>query len=141
MAKKLDMVEELRGTPYAAVRKLAEGGMGEVHVVLRPPAPTEQVMKIVKLVDPSAQTDIAKRTLAEGRALRALIHPNIVELLDLGLTAQGRAFLVTELLRGHTLKEEVDKRGPLPIDEVIDIVGQILSGLDTAHSRASSTAT
>jgi serine/threonine protein kinase len=135
MAKKLDMVEELRGTPYAAVRKLAEGGMGEVHVVLRPPAATEQVMKIVKLVDPIAQTDIAKRTLAEGRALRALIHPNIVELHDIGLTAHGRAFLVTELLRGHTLKEEVDKRGPLPIDEVIDIVGQILSGLDTAHSR------
>lgn len=127
--------EELEGSAYEPVRPLAVGGMGEVHVVRRRGDPTLRVMKVVRVLDPSRADDLARRTLAEGRALRALVHPNIVQLLDVGLTAHGRPFLVTELLLGGTLKEEVDSRGPLPAGEVVDILVQALSGLDVAHAR------
>ena len=131
----LDMEAELRGTPYAHLRPLALGGMGEVHVVKHLALREERVMKIVRVLDQDVEADIAKRTLTEGRTLRALRHPNIVELLDLGLSRNGRPYLITELLHGRTLKEEVSARGPLPWPEVLAVLQQLLSGLQVAHDQ------
>jgi serine/threonine protein kinase len=101
--------------------------MGEVHVV-RHPELGEVVMKLVLPLGPDVAELVKKRTIAEGRTLRNLSHPNIVALHDLGFTASGRPWLVTELLRGRTLKEEVD-RGPLPWPEVARILRDVLGAL------------
>jgi eukaryotic-like serine/threonine-protein kinase len=132
---KLDVAAELAGTGYVHVRKLAEGGMGEVHVVRHGLTGEERVMKLVLPMAPDAAELVKKRTIAEGRTLQKLEHPHILRLIELGVTAGGRPWLVTEFLRGRTLKEEVDLRGPLPWPEVAQILRDVLSALGYAHKH------
>ena len=70
----------------------------------------------------------------EAQATSALSgHPNIVEIFDLGRTAEGRPYLAMERLVGRTLKQEVAARGALPVAEAIGLVKQLLAGLAAAH--------
>ncbi len=130
----LRIAEELGSTPYRHVRGLARGGTADVHVVEHRALGGEAVMKIVRAPDEEMDEVLTKRLLAEGRMLRRLRHPNIVEVLDFGFTASKRAFLVTELLRGRTLKEEVLRReAPLDLGEARRVLAAVLEGLESAH--------
>lgn len=140
----LDSLErELAGTGYRVVRALARSAMSDVVVVRRDGQLGEQVLKVVrapKLGDEDAGADLARRLLAEARALRVLVHPNIVRLLDFGLTAPsgdagGRPYLVTELLSGRTLSDEVATRRRLPKAEAVGVVLDVLQALDSADRR------
>jgi serine/threonine protein kinase len=131
----LRIAEELASTPYRHVRGLARGGTADVHVVEHRALGGEAVMKIVRAPDEEMGEVLTKRLLAEGRMLRRLRHPNIVEVLDFGFTASKRAFLVTELLRGKTLKEEVLRReAPLDLEEARRVLVAVLEGLEAAHA-------
>jgi len=127
--------KDLQNGQYRHIRRLAEGGMGEVHVVEHRALRELRVMKILKAVGPDADEQLTKRLLAEGRSMRGMRHPNIVEVLDLGLTDSGRPYLVTERLIGNTLADEIKARGRLPFEEVIVISNGILAGLTAAHQR------
>ena len=71
--------------------------------------------------------------MREARAIAALNHPNICALYDVG-DHQGLAFLVMELVEGHTLAHRL-AGGPLPIDDVFDIAGQVAEAMRAAHER------
>ncbi|WP_437590805.1 serine/threonine-protein kinase [Sorangium sp. So ce1000] len=124
--------DALEGTPYRALRVLGRGGMGEVveaeHRALR-----KRV--VVKLVRRSLSHDprFADRMQVEARALAAVSSPHVVSVLDLGQTPSGRPYFVMERLEGWTLGEELERRGPLPVAEAIDLVRQVLAGLAAAH--------
>lgn len=132
-AAALDIRDELSSTPYEHLRALARGGMGEVHVVRHRALRDDRVLKVVRDLGADTADVLARRMIAEGRLLRGLRHPNIVETLDLGVTKSGKPYLVTELLLGCTLKDEVGLRGPLGAAEVVDILEGILQGIQVAH--------
>jgi serine/threonine protein kinase len=69
----------------------------------------------------------------EARAAAALNHPNILAVYDVG-QADGRPFLVSELLQGETLRERL-AAGPLPLRKVVDFAVQIARGLAAAHEK------
>ena len=66
-------------------------------------------------------------------ALGRLQSPHIVDVSDFGRTDDGRPYLVMPCPVGHTLVEEVRRRRFLPPEEAIDLVQQLLAGLDVAH--------
>ena len=119
---------------YEIVEPLAEGGMGAVFRARRRLLGDEVALKIVRSelgADPGAR----ERFLREGRACAQLRHPNIVSILDYSLDAEGRPFLVMELLNGRSLRQEIGARGSLPIEEVQRIIGPLCSALQLAHDQ------
>ncbi|WP_438021462.1 serine/threonine-protein kinase [Sorangium sp. So ce315] len=90
---------------------------------------------VVKLVRRALAHDprFADRLRVEARALAAVSSPHVVSVLDLGQTPSGRPYFVMERLEGWTLGEELQRRGPLPVAEAIEVVRQVLAGLAAAH--------
>ena len=67
----------------------------------------------------------------EAKALAALNHPNVAQIFGVD-QADGTWFLVLELVPGETLEDRL-KRGALPVDEALDVCGQVAAGLEAAH--------
>jgi serine/threonine-protein kinase len=72
----------------------------------------------------------------EARALASFQHPNVVTIFDAGRIANGRGFLVMELLRGATLRQELAAKGPLELSRISEILRGICSAVEAAHQRS-----
>ena len=118
--------------PYEVVELLGVGGMGEVYRARDTRLDREVA---VKLISTSLGTDPAllERFEREARLAGALSHPNVVALYDVGVH-EGTSFLVTELLRGATLRARLD-HGRLSVKEALEIATQLAEGLAAAHER------
>jgi Tol biopolymer transport system component len=93
----------------------------------------------VKVLPPTYAkfADRLHRFEQEARAAGALNHPNLLTIFDVG-TAEGKAYIVTELLEGQTLRSHLREHGVpvrLPIRKAVDYSIQISNGLAAAHER------
>ncbi len=75
-----------------------------------------------------------RRFRRAARLVSMMRHPNIIEVLDMGMH-DDRPFLVLEHLDGQTLAQRSQLRGPLPIKELVPIAEQLLDLLGYIHSR------
>ncbi len=118
---------------YRLVGVLGEGGMSTVYSAL------DQrlgVHRAVKVLSPalSHHASIRKRFDAEARTTARLVHPNIVNVHDVGLD-NGRAFIVLELMTGGSLMGRLDALGPLPPRMAVEVVSALMAALQYAHER------
>ena len=117
---------------YQLVRKLGEGGMGEVylaeHALLKRPC-------ALKLIKPEAGADpiALARFEREVQSAARLAHPNTIEIYDYGHTDDGTFYYVMEYLQGLSLADLVSQAGPLPPGRVIYLFRQVCAGLAEAH--------
>ncbi|MCP4656011.1 MAG: protein kinase [bacterium] len=74
------------------------------------------------------------RFLREARAMATIEHPNVVRIYHFA-TEGGRAFIIMEYVEGETLAERLAERGPLPVDEALDIVRQVAEALEAAWEK------
>ena len=117
---------------YEILDRLGAGGMGEVYRARDPKLERHVAVKVLSEAlseDPEA----LDRFEREARAVAALSHPNILSIFDFGKQGET-AYAVTELLEGQTLRERL-KAGPFGTEELIGLAGQILAGLEAAHSK------
>jgi serine/threonine-protein kinase len=111
---------------------LGKGGMGEVYRARDLKLKREVAIKI--LPDEFARDDDrVSRFQREAEVLASLNHPNIAAIYDFE-EANGSRFLVLELVDGETLADRL-KRGPIPIDEALEIAKHICEALEAAHER------
>ena len=128
---------------YRILEKLGGGGMGVVYKAqdLKLERPVALKFLPPELThDPEAK----HRFIHEARAASALQHNNICVVHDIdetddsptnaGSPAGGQMFIVMEYLEGETLKKKIE-RGPLKIEEAIEIAIQIAQGLTRAHEH------
>jgi serine/threonine protein kinase len=115
---------------YEIEALLGSGGMGEVYRARDLRLNKKVAIKVLP-ASLSADQQWLRRFEREARALAALNHPNIMAVYRLG-THQGAPFLVSELLEGQTLREEL-RKGPLPLRKAIDYGLQVTRGLAAAH--------
>jgi serine/threonine protein kinase len=73
-----------------------------------------------------------ERFRREAGLAERLQHQNIVRILDYGIE-DGLHFLIMEFVEGLTLDQIIERKGPLPIEEVLSYVRQTCAGLDAAH--------
>jgi eukaryotic-like serine/threonine-protein kinase len=85
-------------------------------------------------VAPHQQEDRLNRFKREAQAAGTLNHPNIMTVFSFG-EENGRHFMALEYLDGHTLRNEIDTRGALPVDRAVEIAIEVLEGLNHAHER------
>jgi CheY-like chemotaxis protein len=90
----------------------------------------------VKVLVTSAGTDpeALARFRREGASACRVKHPNAVAVLDFGVTRAGVAYLVMELLQGHSLEKELDEKMRLPPRRCAEIVVPVCGALAAAHS-------
>lgn len=120
------------GTSYRMLRKLGSGGAGTVYEALHVALRKRVAIKLLHRALAEAPMS-SERMRLEAQALASLQSPHIVEVSDLGETADGRPFFVMELLTGASLAHVVRGRGPLAAREAVELVQQLLRGLAVAH--------
>lgn len=116
--------------PYRIVRCLGRGGMGEVYEAEDQESGRHVALKILNK-SLSTSRDI-ERFLREGRLAASINHPNSVYIFGTE-ELQGTPVIAMELVKGGTLKERVEQ-GPLGATEAVDIILQIISGLQAAEA-------
>ncbi len=126
--------EMVPGTVYSVVRQLGAGGMGTVYDVEDTTIGKRYVLKTLhaQLGD---RADLARRMQAEARALARLHHPNIVEVITAGMTADDLRlpYYVMERLNGQSLRYVLQKRQQLELGHAFQITIDLLDALDHAH--------
>jgi serine/threonine protein kinase len=117
--------------PYEILALIGSGGMGEVYRARDTQLGRDVAIKV--LPNLSADTDRLRRFEQEARAAAALNHPNILAVFQMG-TYEGAPYLVSELLEGETLREQV-RRSRLSVRKAADYGVQIARGLAAAHEK------
>jgi eukaryotic-like serine/threonine-protein kinase len=116
---------------YEVKSLLGAGGMGEVYRARDARLGRDVAIKVLPLL--ATGSDRLRRFEQEARAAAALNHPNILAVFQMG-TYQGAPYLVSELLEGETLREQL-KRGPLSVRKAVGCGVQIAHGLAAAHEK------
>ena len=117
---------------YRLLRKLGEGGMGEVFLALDEKLNRQVALKRL-LQKTQLSPQLQGRFDDEMRALAQLNARNIIRIYDSG-EAEGLPFFVMEYVAGESLKSRLE-RGALPHAEALAIVQQLAQGLGAAHDR------
>ncbi len=118
---------------YKILEKLGGGGMGVVYKA--------QDLKLDRLValkflPPHLHMDeqAEKRFISEAKAASSFDHPNICTIYEIDKTDDNQLFIAMACYEGETLKKKLEK-GPIKIEEAIDIVSQVAEGLKKAHQK------
>jgi eukaryotic-like serine/threonine-protein kinase len=118
---------------YKILEHLGGGGMGVVYKAqdLKLDRPVALKFLPPELIrDPEAK----ERFIREAKAASALDHQNICVVHDIGEADDGQIYIVMAFYDGETLKKKIE-RGPLKIEEAVDIATQVALGLTKAHEH------
>jgi serine/threonine protein kinase len=119
---------------YALIRELGSGGAGTVYEAEQLSVGKRVALKILNQ-GVASDPEFRARFDAEARAAARISHANVVDVLDLGVTADGTPYFVMELLEGETLASLVAAKGPLPPRYACELLLQLLAGLAAAHRK------
>ena len=118
---------------YVLEERLGIGGMAVV-MLARDTALDRRVAVKLLADTPGRDAGLRERFLREARFAAQLSHPNVVAVYDTG-EEEGQPYIVMECVDGASLDVELDRRGPLPPDEVVELGRQACAGLAHAHAR------
>ena len=118
---------------YEVISQLGMGGMAKVYKAKDLNLGRDVALKVL-LESVSSDPEFRERFRREARASAALSHPNIVQVYDF-FEAGKDVFIVMELVDGRDLRDYLQERGRLSVDEAVRITLDVLSALEFAHSR------
>ena len=121
---------------YEIVKELGRGAMGVVYEAKDPLIDRTVAIKTINLqgLVPDKRKEYEARFYQEARAAGRLSHPNIVTIHDLGESG-GMAYIAMELLQGCELQNLLKDGQHLPVEQTLDIVIQVATGLAYAHEH------
>ncbi|WP_423463020.1 protein kinase domain-containing protein [Promicromonospora sp. MS192] len=114
---------------YTVVREIGSGAMGAVYRAVDGGGNAVALKMLHRHLDDPAARERLRR---EAAALQGLRHPAVARVLDAELEGP-EAFIVTELVEGPTLEEEIDERGPLDPRDLFELADQLADALEAVH--------
>lgn len=117
---------------YEVLRRIGSGGMGAVYVGRQKTVGREVALKVLRS-DLTTNEQVRERFRREAEIIGKLRHPNTIQLIDYGETADGLAVMVMELLVGQPLNDRLRDKGPLPLLDALNVGIDIASSLGEAH--------
>ena len=120
------------GKRYAVLSKIGAGGMADVYKGRDQMLNRYVAIKVLKK-QYKEDENFVRKFRSEAQAAAGLIHPNIVNVYDVG-EDRGLNYMVMELVEGITLKEYIERKGRLSHKETISIAIQMCSGIGAAHA-------
>ena len=122
------------GGKYRLDAMLGQGGMGTVWAAEN----VDIGRKVaIKLLHPqfAADPDVLARFRLEARAAASIGHPGIVDVLDMGQTPEGEAYLVMQYLEGETVGARLQRSGAMDLSSAAWICAEVLEAIAAAHER------
>jgi serine/threonine protein kinase len=119
---------------YIVGKVIAAGGMGIVYSAEHETIGRRVAVKVLK-PEVAADVEWTKRFLVEARAIAALKHRNLIEVVNFGKTPDARQYLMMEFLEGEPLDAYMRRMGALPPAVALSYADQILNGLAEAHKK------
>src|SRR5881409_346120 len=127
-----DLVGQVIADRYHVVKKLGEGGMGQVYLA-------EHVKmgrrSAIKVMNPSLthDPDAVARFNREAANASRITHPNVCAVYDFGETPDGLIYLAMEFVEGEPLTALLGRDRVLPVSRAADIAIQVAAALQAAH--------
>ncbi|MCA9542842.1 MAG: serine/threonine protein kinase, partial [Myxococcales bacterium] len=120
---------------WTVARRRLDGVLGEgaQAVVYRATHVDLHRAEVVKILKQRSGNLSPERFAREARALASMSTEHVVQVHDYGQTADGEHFLVMELVSGDSLREVLQREGPLELARALRIVEQLCLGLAEAH--------
>ena len=127
-----DLVGQVIADRYHVIKKLGEGGMGQVYLA-------EHVKmgrrSAIKVMNPSMvhDPDAVARFNREASNASRITHPNVCAIYDFGETPDGIIYLAMEFIEGEPLTNVLEREGALPVPRAVPIFLQVAEALQAAH--------
>lgn len=120
---------------YEVLGELGQGAMGVVYKATDPLIDRQVAIKTINLsLAQDEEDEYESRFYQEAKAAGRLNHPNIVTIYDVGKSGDI-AYIAMEFLQGRELRDIMRDDGRMPVDQVLDVVAQVASGLAYAHEH------
>jgi serine/threonine protein kinase len=120
---------------YEVIGELGQGAMGVVYKAKDPLIDRVVAIKTINLgLALDEKDEYEGRFYQEAKAAGRLNHPNIVTIYDVGKSGDV-AYIAMEFLEGRELRDIMNERGILPVEQVLDVVAQVALGLAYAHEH------
>ena len=121
------------GERYEILEKIGTGGMSDVYKAKCHKLNRMVAVKVLKQ-EFSENANFVSKFRTEAQAAAGLMHPNIVNVYDVG-DENGIYYIVMELVEGITLKKYIEKKARLSVKEAVTIAIQICLGIEAAHNN------
>ena len=127
-----DLVGTIIAERYHILKKLGEGGMGQVYLAEHVKMGRKSA---VKVMNPGMvqNVDAISRFNREAQNASRINHPNVAGIYDFGETAEGLVYLAMEFVEGQPLTDIIKHHGALPPMRASEIARQTAEGLSVAH--------
>lgn len=131
------MIGKVLGDRYEIIEEVGVGGMAKVYKALDTVLNRYVAVKVLKNEYMEDQ-DFLRKFAMEAQSAASLTHANIVSVFDVGGSyVDGRKYnyIVMEYVDGKTLKDIIDEKQILPIEDIVNYGVQIASALECAHKN------
>src|SRR5215831_14107418 len=120
--------------PYQLIRRLGEGGMGQVWLAeQRTPIQRQVALKLIKVG--RYDDSVLQRFYAERQSLAMMDHPSIAKVFDAGATPDGQPYFVMEYVAGVPITQYCDEK-LLTIKQRLELFIKVCEGVQHAHQKA-----
>ena len=115
------------------MKRLGRGGMADVYLATQVSLDRQVAVKVLRS-NLAGDSNYVERFRREARAAAKLSHPNIVQVFEVGQW-DGLHYISQEYIDGMNLREQIDRNGPLSLEQGINVMLGVAAALDAAATQ------